>query len=143
MLTTMLAMLLAPTGVGDRVLTGAPDETRPVVAALADAAPEQSARNWLALTDASDWRRSYEATGNTFRQLNTLALWQETSQQARAPLGDAIARDAISFQNVNAPPHGYTIVSFRTDFENKAGVIETVTLEREGGAFRVVGYTID
>jgi hypothetical protein len=43
---------------------------------------------------------------------------------------------------VNAPPNGYEIVRFRTDFEQRSEVIESVTLERENGAWKVVGYFI-
>jgi hypothetical protein len=33
-------------------------------------------------------------------------------------------------------------VKFRTSFANKADVVETVSLDREGGTWRVVGITI-
>jgi hypothetical protein len=34
------------------------------------------------------------------------------------------------------------VVKFRTNFANKADVLETVTLDREGGLWRVVGVMI-
>lgn len=111
--------------------------------ASADAECESAARAWLTLADASDWQASYEASGAVFRKLNTLENWQIASESARAPFGRVVSRTAIEFQHVNAPPHGYQIVRFRTDFEHKSGAVETVTLERAGGVLEVVGYLID
>jgi hypothetical protein len=51
-----------------------------------------------------------------------------------------MTREAIQFEAVAAPPNGYQLVRFRTDFANCAGVIESVTLERENGVLKVVGY---
>ena len=42
-----------------------------------------------------------------------------------------------------APPAGVEVVKFRTSFANKADVIETVSLAREGSDWRVVGIYLD
>ncbi|WP_022679143.1 DUF4019 domain-containing protein [Sandarakinorhabdus limnophila] len=42
-----------------------------------------------------------------------------------------------------APPHGYTVVKFRTDYARKAGAIETLSMAREGDGWRVAGIMID
>ncbi|WP_338241869.1 DUF4019 domain-containing protein [Aurantiacibacter hainanensis] len=120
-----------------------PDDARTASVAATDAEAEDAARDWLALTDASDWQASYEATGTAFRRLNSQQVWEDASIQARVPLGTVTSREAIAFQNLPAPPAGYTVVRFRTDFAERAGVTETVTLEREGGSLRVVAYLID
>jgi len=118
-------------------------ESRTPDVVAADTRAETAAGKWLALVDASDWQGSYNAAGQSFKKLNTVESWQSASRQARVPLGAALQRRAISFQNVAAPPQGYTLVRFRTNFSNKAGAIETVTLERQNGRFKVVGYVID
>ena len=41
-----------------------------------------------------------------------------------------------------APPKGYRMVRFRTDFENRRGATETVSLDREGDSWKVVGIYI-
>lgn len=104
---------------------------------------EVTARDWLKLVDASDWQASYDAAGRQFREPNTVAGWQAASQQARVPLGDVLSREVVEVEEVNAPPRGYSVVKFRTRFTNRTEAFEIVTLEREGGAYRVVGFFIE
>lgn len=104
---------------------------------------ESAARAWLDLVDASDWEASFTAAGQSFQDLNTVAMWRDASLQARVPLGDVIARETQTAEFVNAPPSGYVIVRFQSRFANKAGVTETVTLEREDDEWKVVGYVFE
>jgi DNA-binding CsgD family transcriptional regulator len=102
-----------------------------------------AARHFLTLLDQSNWEESYRATGTSFRAMNSLQIWAETSESARRPLGAMISRTFISQEDLPAPPHGYQVVKFRTRFANNhAETVETVTLDREDGGWRVVGVTI-
>ena len=114
-------------------------------AAAADApnpAVIDAAKQFLALVDQSRWDDSYRATGAAFRKLNTEQVWATTSEKVRVPLGAVASRTFVSEEELPAPPAGYEVVKFRTDYVNKAGAVETVSLEREGGVWRVVGITI-
>jgi DNA-binding CsgD family transcriptional regulator len=102
-----------------------------------------SARQWLALLDQGRWDETYQATGSSFRRLNTLQVWTAASEEARVPLGAMISRTLLSQENLPAPPAGYEVVKFRTRFANKAEAVETVTFDREDGRWRVVGVTIE
>ncbi len=102
----------------------------------------EKARQWLILIDQARWEDSYQATSASFRAANALELWATTSKQVRAPLGAAMSRSLVGEESVAAPPNGYKFVKFRTQFAKKADVVETVTLDREGGTWRVVGVTI-
>lgn len=104
---------------------------------------ESAALQWLELVDASDWQASFDAAGASFQNVNTVEMWRDASLQARVPLGDVTSRDAIGAEFVNAPPRGYVILRFQSRFENKADVIEAVTLEREGSDWKVVGYVFE
>jgi DNA-binding CsgD family transcriptional regulator len=115
----------------------------PAQASAAQTDVTRSARDWLALVDAGRWEESWRATGGSFRTLNTVAAWTSASEQARVPLGAMVSRADLSRESVPAPPHGYEMVKFRTSFANRTGVVETLTLVREGQAWRVVGYLID
>ena len=99
----------------------------------------KAARAWLAQIDRGDWTGSWNATGQPFKALNSVETWTRISQQVRVPLGALKSRELIGEENVPAPPYGYQMVKFRTDYANKAGAIETLSLVREGGQWRVVG----
>jgi DNA-binding CsgD family transcriptional regulator len=101
-----------------------------------------TARQWLSLIDQARWDESYRATGAVFRKLNTVQVWTKVSEKVRAPLGAMISRTFVSQENLPAPPSGYEVVKFRTRFANKADVLETVTLDRADGDWRIVGVTI-
>nr|WP_245648728.1 DUF4019 domain-containing protein [Sphingomonas sanxanigenens] len=102
-----------------------------------------AARQWLTLVDQEQWEESYRATGKAFQKLNTAEVWAATSQKVRAPLGAVISRTFVSEEELPAPPSGYQVVKFRTSYANKADALETVSLDREDGRWRVVGVTIE
>jgi DNA-binding CsgD family transcriptional regulator len=124
---------------------GAPAAPKPAASAApaAETAAVQAARQWLALVDKGDWNASWNATGQAFKSLNTSERWAEVSEAVRTPLGAVVSRELIGEENVPAPPYGYQLVKFRTSYANKAGAIETLSLVREGGEWRVVGCTIE
>lgn len=107
-----------------------------------DAEAVASARAFLTLLDQSRWDDSYRATAESFHQLNTPQVWATASERIRAPLGAMLSRTFVSQEAVPTPPHGYAMVKFRTRFANKADAIETVTLERDAGGWRVAGVTV-
>ena len=120
-----------------------PAASAPQEVVVGETAAARSARAWLELVDAGDWQDSFLATAASFQSQNTLAGWRSASEQARVPLGAAIARRADSVHQVPAPPNGYVMVRFATRFANKPDAVESVSLVREGGALRVAGYYID
>ena len=112
-------------------------------AVQAETQPVQSARRWLEMGDASNWKTSWEATAASFRKANTLALWTSVSVKVRVPLGTVLSRTLISAEEVPTPPKGNTVVKFRTQFANKVDALETIALTREDGVWRVVGCYIE
>ncbi|QKG70778.1 helix-turn-helix domain-containing protein [Erythrobacter mangrovi] len=117
-------------------------EAAPVEAPSSDAAVVAAAREWLTLTDAGDWEASFDATGRTFKQSNTLIGWSNAATQVRGPQGALISRDLLTVRYLNAPPHGYQEVAFATQYANTK-VVETVTLQLEEGVWKVVGIMVD
>ncbi|WP_010542826.1 helix-turn-helix domain-containing protein [Sphingomonas elodea] len=107
-----------------------------------DPAILDTARRFLELGDQANWAGSYAMTGKSFQQLNSAEVWARASEKVRVPLGAVKARTLLSEQSLPAPPDGYEVVKFRTRFANKASAVETVTLEREGEAWKVVGVTV-
>jgi hypothetical protein len=133
-----LALLAFASMTGSADTPGAAPSTAP-----AESPAVAAARDWLALVDKGDWNASWEATGQSFKALNSPETWARVAQQVQGPLGAVTSRVLMSEENVPAPPYGYQMVKFRTDYENKTGAIETLSLVREGGAWRVVGVTVE
>ena len=125
------------------LLTPAAPPQAGVETAAAETPVTKAARDWLALLDAGKWSESYAATTPSFRSLNTVDAWRAASEKVRAPLGRTLSRTLLSEQDTPAPPNGYRTVRFRTDFANKAAVTETLSLDLEGNAWRVVGIYIE
>ena len=123
-------------------IVSAPSQDTITSAATPDPEVVDTARQWLVLVDQGRWDESYRATGAPFRKLNTASMWATASEKVRVPLGAVITRTLIGQENLPAPPDGYEVVKFRTSFARKAEATETVTLERDGGRWRVVGATI-
>ncbi len=141
LLMTLVFGLLALTALSDGASIPAPPP--PTAQVAHDGEVVDTARQWLALVDQGQWDASYQATAASFRKMNTAQVWAAASEQARVPLGAMISRILISQENLPAPPYGYEVVKFRTAFANKADAVETVSLDREDGRWRVVGVTIE
>ena len=93
------------------------------------------------MLDAGDWEASYAATASSFRKANTLKLWSDTAEKVQSGLGKTLSREYIGQDDVPSP-QGITIVKFHTDFANRAGVVETISLVREDGAWKVAGIYV-
>jgi Protein of unknown function (DUF4019) len=110
------------------------------------AAAQNAAREWLVLTDRLDGAASWNAAGAKFRSASPVDRWTDALKQVRGPLGALATRavDSTRFaQSFPGFPVGdYAMIVFRTSFANKTVSRETITLEREGDAWRVVGYAI-
>jgi len=133
-----LALAAAPDSAPD----GAAAPAQASAAAQSPAA--EAALRFLALVDAGNWTESWAATASSFRQLNTVEAWQSASLQARVPLGRVVSRSLAGEESIPAPPAGLQLVRFRTRFANNQAVsVETLTLAREGGSWRVAGYYIE
>lgn len=142
LMSLFLALLMSGANVSETANDTTSQSPATMTVTQSDTAKENAAREWLALVDAANWQGSYDAAGRSFQAPNTVDGWREASELARVPLGGVLMREAIQFQAVNAPPNGFQIVRFRTNFEEREGVIESVTLERENDDWKVVGYFI-
>lgn len=135
MLITLAALALA--------MPLTPVQEAPNQTAAGETASVNAARQWLALVDANDWNASWDATGPSFKSLNTAAKWAEVSNQVRKQLGASKGRELISAEFAPAPPNGVWLVKFRGHYANKADAIETLSLVREADSWKVVGIFID
>lgn len=144
LIMSLLLALLAMNSLSPAASTAPPTQPRPAVEldAATTAEATRAARVWLALVDRERWDESWKQSGLQFRRANTSAAWAAISKSVRPPLGTVVSRAVYSQEAVPAPPRGYVLIKFLTRFANKPAAIETVSLEREGRDWKVVGYWI-
>lgn len=144
-LPVLIGVMLMTFALGLLALTLMPGATQAPPAATtapATAAPD-AARQFLELVDAGRWSESYTRFGAAFRKLNSEQVWSEVSQRVRPPLGAVVSRTLQEQETIPVPPAGVEMLKFRTRFATGGEKIETVTLNQEGGDWKVVGVTIE
>ena len=129
-------------------LSGAADEpktamTTTATSPAAETDAVRAARAWLALVDAGDWQRSWDATSRTFQSLNTSGRWAEVAASVQTPLGANIGHELVSEDFVPAPPFGYQLIKFKSRYANKPEATLTLTLEKENERWKVSGIMLD
>lgn len=143
MLTAIVALSLVAADAPPSSATKTPSAATQTQQAIAETDVVRAARDWLVLGDQGRWNDGWLATATTFRRANTAERWADAATRVRVPMGALISRTALSQDSVPAPPDGVEVVKFRTSFANKADVVETVSLVREGSAWKVVGIYVD
>lgn len=149
---TAMSLLVAVLALSSSLLSAgpadapAPAATAPAPAVAADPAEAGAALAWLALADAGSWDESWRAAGSLFQTKVTAAQWAGAAAMARNPLGRVVSRTVFSVMHADALPGApagrYTVLQYRTDFANKRDSVETLTLVREGDAWKTIGYFV-
>lgn len=108
---------------------------------------EESAKAWLALTDAGKNAESWDQAAAAFKSAVSREKWAEAINGVRPPLGKVKSRTLVAAQYTKelpgAPAGEYVVIRFQTDFENKAGATELVTpMKEKDGSWKVSGYFI-
>lgn len=107
---------------------------------------QEIAREWLALADSLNADATHREAGAKFRAAFTLERWRVALKAARGPLGAVEQRAVASTQLTRTlpgqPNAGFARVAFRTSWSTKPHGRELVSLEHEGGRWRVIGYVI-
>lgn len=114
--------------------------------AEAEAAAVRAAEEWLALVDAGEYAKSWEAAAPLFKGAVDEASWGRQLGPVREPLGAVKSRVPSSATYATtlpgAPDGEYVVIRFATSFEHKASAVETVTPMLDGGTWKVSGYYI-
>ena len=108
---------------------------------------QRTALDWLSVVDADNATASYAAAAAKFRNAMTPEQWAGAMTQARTQFGAFQRRTFAGAQmpeeGPNRPQGEFVMVIFRSGFEKRETVVETVTLERESDRkWRVVGYSL-
>jgi hypothetical protein len=107
---------------------------------------QEVARGWLALADRQDADATHRAAGAKFREALTVERWRGALARERGPLGELVQRTVMSTQLMRTlpgqPDGDYALVAFRSSWAGRSLGREFVSLEYEGGRWRVIGYVI-
>lgn len=107
---------------------------------------EPAALGWLTLVDNSDYQTAWETSGDLMRESISADELGAAIRLARGQFGAVIERDQVAAEHFtdlpDAPPGDYLIFSFLTSFAQQAVANETLTVQRRGSDWLVVGYYI-
>jgi hypothetical protein len=153
--TLMLAALLAiagsavaqlkPSGPGTTPLPPSTSELQRVEAqGIKELAARVAAEKWLALLDAGEYGKAWDASAKMFRERVPREQWLENLPKTRGVHGKLKSRRAeVSSWKPSLPgvPQGdYVTVRFSSSFDNKSDAEELITLVLEEGIWRPLGY---
>ena len=106
-----------------------------------------SATNWLKVVDAGKYAESWNQSGVMFQRQLSTQEWEQALDKVRSPLGKAIERKVKTSSQRHtlpgAPDGEYVVVDLETSFQNKKTALETVTVQKSGDRWQVVGYFIN
>ncbi len=104
------------------------------------------AREWLNIIDAGKYIESWQKTDAFFKAQLTQNKWHDALKGIRTPLGKVISRSELSSKKYSSlpgiPDGEYLVIQFQTEFINQKSSIETLTLSKNSGQWRAVGYFI-
>lgn len=116
------------------------------VFANAEASQAKSVLAWLSLVDGGHYAQSWDKAAPFFKEQVSQVQWQDGLKSARSPLGKLlernIERSSIHSELPGAPKGEYIVVFLKASFEKKSPATETVTLQKVGEQWLVVGYYI-
>jgi uncharacterized protein DUF4019 len=110
-------------------------------------APDERAKQWLALVDDQNYAEAYKQMGAPARGKVAADQWTKQVSGVREPLGAMSSRALKDVKLAKTLPGmrdgQYAIVRYDSAFAHKAMAVETVSLVSENGAWSVIGYFIN
>jgi hypothetical protein len=107
---------------------------------------EAQAAAWLARVDAGDARGSWELASDGLPAAISPDAWGEKLRAAQGPLGPLTSRALAVEQHLDglpgAPPGEYVVRQYHSVFGGTRAAVETLTLRREAGGWRVAGHFV-
>jgi hypothetical protein len=107
-------------------------------------APRQAAMQWLALIDGGRYQESWAAASKDFQARVSEDTWSAALTKATANFGKLKTRQYSDTKSApdSTPTQDVKIVLFHSDFSNRSGLTELVTVRNEAGRWKVAGYFI-
>ena len=104
------------------------------------------ARAWLNVIDAGKYIESWQKADALFKTQLAQQQWHDALNDVRTPLGKVITRSELhskKYSSLPGVPDGeYIVIQYHTEFLNQKSSTETLTLSKNSGQWRAVGYFI-
>lgn len=103
---------------------------------------------WLNLVDQAQYRATWGAAADLFKDVIGVDQWVAAMKGSRQPLGTLRSRKLTKYEQTNVLPHGtkghFMIIQFRSQFSKKTSADEIVTLVSQGptSIWKVVNYSL-
>ena len=108
------------------------------------AAARPTADAWLELIDGGRYREAWDLGSSYFKRVVTADALVRAMEAERAPFGTVDSRALRNALRTNslpgAPDAPYVVFTFQTVFADSDTVVETITAEREDGAWLIAGH---
>ncbi|MES2922618.1 MAG: protein kinase [Verrucomicrobiota bacterium] len=96
---------------------------------------------WLGFMDHELYPDTWRMASAYFQAAASEEKWVDNSKRLRQPLGKLESRKLSDFKIVQLENKQLGVAEFRSQFSGKKGVLETVSMEKDGdGSWRVSGY---
>src|ERR1700744_3249826 len=108
--------------------------------------PDDLAKQWLHLADASNYAEAWKQAGPYLRTHFTSDAFAQSLGGKRSPMGAMSSRTLKDVKLAKTLPGmrdgQYAVVRYDSAFAHKASAVESVTLASQDGAWSVIGYQI-
>lgn len=107
---------------------------------------EAAALEWLEAIDSGAYEQAWETSSPLLQIPLSSNMLERTISAARRDFGAVQSRQRLRViretSMPGAPIGDYAVITFKTRFENKPQIIETITPHLEGDAWKVSGYYV-
>ena len=108
---------------------------------------EEAALAWLEAIDNGAYEQAWETSSTLLQKPLSSNMLERTISAARRDFGAVQSRQRLRVVRETsmpgAPRGDYAVITFKTTFENKPQIIETITPHLEGDAWKVSGYYVN
>lgn len=105
-----------------------------------------AAEAWLKLQDAATYDKSWQAAADYFHSQVPERGWEQRMTMVRKPLDPVLSRDLSvtewKTELPNLPAGEYVAFVWETVFITGRPQLESVVMMHEGGAWKMVGYSV-
>ncbi|MGB3779563.1 MAG: DUF4019 domain-containing protein [Tunicatimonas sp.] len=108
---------------------------------------QDSADAWVALIDSMEYVASWEQASAALQQQITQSQWEQSLQNALAPLGPLLSRAPQGREYTttypNAPKGEYIVITYGSSYTQLENAVETLVMVRNpAGTWKPAGYYV-